>query len=91
MTSHDTTIDGRPAFPDAPAGGLPERHGIDWFAVFGRFSPLIFLALLMTAFALLEPRFLTPQNLFNVMRQVSIYGTIAVGMNFVMFFGLIVV
>ena len=34
-------------------------------------------------FALGEPRFLTPLNLFNVLRQVSIYGLLAVGMTFV--------
>ncbi|MEO1091948.1 MAG: ABC transporter permease [Pseudomonadota bacterium] len=37
----------------------------------------------MIVFAVLEPRFLHPLNLFNVMRQVSITGIIAVGMTFV--------
>ena len=37
----------------------------------------------MAGFALYEPRFLTPLNLFNVLRQVSIYGLLAVGMTFV--------
>jgi len=31
----------------------------------------------------LQPRFLSPLNLFNILRQVSIYGIIAVGMTFV--------
>ncbi len=48
-----------------------------------RFAPLIFLLILIVAFAILEPRFLHPLNLFNVMRQVSITGLIAVGMTFV--------
>src|SRR6202045_1449544 len=47
------------------------------------FAPLIFLIVLMAAFAIGEPRFLTPLNLFNVLRQVSIYGLLAVGMTFV--------
>ena len=37
----------------------------------------------MAVFALLEPRFLHPLNLFNVMRQISITGLMAIGMTFV--------
>ena len=48
-----------------------------------RFAPLIFLLLLMLVFAILEPRFLSSVNLFNVMRQVSITGLLAIGMTFV--------
>ena len=48
-----------------------------------RFAPLLFLIVLMTAFAIFEPRFLTPFNLFNIMRQVSIVGLLAIGMTFV--------
>ena len=57
--------------------------GLDVFGLMARFAPLIFLLVLMAAFAILSPRFLTPLNLFNVMRQVSIYGLLAVGMTFV--------
>src|ERR1700691_1303427 len=56
---------------------------IDIIGFLARISPLIFLIVLMTGFALYEPRFLTPLNLFNVLRQVSIYGLLAVGMTFV--------
>ena len=52
-------------------------------AAFSRFAPLIFLLALMALFAVLAPRFLLPFNLFNIMRQVSIYGIVAVGMTFV--------
>src|SRR6201997_5201925 len=55
----------------------------DVFGFLARFAPLIFLILLMTGFAIGEPRFLTPLNLFNILRQVSIYGLLAVGMTFV--------
>ena len=48
-----------------------------------RFAPLIFLIALMVLFAIMEPRFLSSINLFNVMRQVSITGLLAVGMTFV--------
>src|SRR6516164_7434936 len=55
----------------------------DIIGFMARFAPLIFLILLMAGFAIGEPRFLTPLNLFNVLRQVSIYGLLAVGMTFV--------
>ncbi len=53
------------------------------FALLGRLAPLIFLLILVIIFASLQPRFLMPLNLFNILRQVSIYGIIAVGMTFV--------
>ena len=37
----------------------------------------------MVVFAIMEPRFLSSINLFNVMRQVSIFGLLAIGMTFV--------
>lgn len=53
------------------------------FALLAKLAPLIFLLALVVIFATLEPRFLLPLNLFNVLRQVSIFGIIAVGMTFV--------
>lgn len=53
------------------------------FALLGRVAPLVFLLILVIIFATLQPRFLSPLNLFNILRQVSIYGIIAVGMTFV--------
>ena len=64
--------------PNAPA-----RSGRSVSEIIGRFAPLIFLVVMMSVFALLEPRFLDPTNLFNVMRQISITGLIALGMTFV--------
>jgi inositol transport system permease protein len=55
----------------------------DLIGIVARFAPLVFLIVLMAAFAIGEPRFLSPFNLFNVMRQVSVYGLLAVGMTFV--------
>jgi inositol transport system permease protein len=55
----------------------------DWFGLLARFAPLIFLVVLMAGFAIGEPRFLSPFNLLNVMRQVSVYGLLAIGMTFV--------
>ena len=53
----------------------------------GRFAPLVFLLALMLVFSAAEPRFLSPLNLFNVMRQISITGLIALGMTFVILTG----
>jgi ABC-type xylose transport system permease subunit len=66
---------------EARAGVAAESRSL-WSAV-GRFAPLIFLLAMMIVFAVLEPRFLDPTNLFNVMRQISITGLIALGMTFV--------
>jgi ribose/xylose/arabinose/galactoside ABC-type transport system permease subunit len=59
------------------------RRQIDTFAIFARFAPLIFLVILMAVFWALNPRFVLPLNLFNIMLQVSIYGLLAIGMTFV--------
>jgi len=55
----------------------------DAFGFIARFAPLIFLLVLMAVFAIIEPRFMSSINLFNVMRQVSITGLLAIGMTFV--------
>ena len=47
---------------------------------------LIFIALIVTA-SILSPKFLTYNNIFNVLRQVSILGVLAVGMTFVIISG----
>jgi inositol transport system permease protein len=60
-----------------------DARGVDVFGLFARFAPTIFLLVLMAMFAIVEPRFLSSINLFNVMRQVSITGLLAIGMTFV--------
>src|SRR6202012_1744667 len=60
-----------------------EDRGVDVFGFVARFAPLLFLIVLMILFAAIQPRFLSSINLFNVMRQVSITGLLAVGMTFV--------
>ena len=62
-------------------GAAPVK--VDLIGFLARFAPLIFLIVLMAVFAIAEPRFLTSLNLFNVLRQVSIYGLLAIGMTFV--------
>jgi inositol transport system permease protein len=62
--------------------GSKDRR-IDAFGLFARYAPLIFLIVLIIVFWALNQRFIHPLNLFNVMRQVSVYGLLAVGMTFV--------
>ena len=57
--------------------------GHDLLETTAKYAPVIYLTVLMAVFAVLEPRFLSPLNLFNVMRQVSIFGLLAIGMTFV--------
>jgi len=64
-----------------PAAAAPRR--LDIWGFLGSWAPVVFLLVLMVVFAILSPRFLSPLNLFNVMRQVSIYGLLAIGMTFV--------
>ena len=68
---------------DAPRAAAAPPAKTDVIGFLARFAPLIFLIVLMAGFAIAEPRFLSPLNLFNVLRQVSIYGLLAVGMTFV--------
>jgi ribose/xylose/arabinose/galactoside ABC-type transport system permease subunit len=65
----------------AALGG--EKRSVDLVDLFSRFAPLIFLLLLVAVMSVLEPGFRTERNLFNVLRQVSIIGILAVGMTFV--------
>ncbi len=68
---------------EARATESVEGKGVDIFGFVARFAPTLFLIALMVLFAVIEPRFLSSINLFNVMRQVSITGLLAVGMTFV--------
>ena len=52
-----------------------------------RYSAPIFLVLLVVVFTALQPNFLHPLNVMNVLRQVSISGLIAIGMTFVILTG----
>jgi inositol transport system permease protein len=58
-------------------------RNFDAFSFLARFAPLVFLLTLMLVFTIIEPRFMSSINLFNVMRQVSITGLLAIGMTFV--------
>ena len=61
----------------------PEQKSFETIQFLAKYAAPLFLILLIVIFAILEPRFLHPLNLLNVLRQVSITGLIAVGMTFV--------
>jgi len=63
------------------AGPPPARF--DPVDVAARYAAPIFLVALIVVFAALQPNFLHPLNLMNVLRQVSISGLVAIGMTFV--------
>lgn len=60
-----------------------EQRKSDFVSFLERFGALFFLLVLCAVFAILEPAFLTPLNLFNVLRQVSVFGLLAIGMTLV--------
>ncbi len=60
-----------------------DKQPFDAFGLLARFAPLIFLVVLMAIFETLQPRFLSTINIFNVLRQISISGLLAIGMTFV--------
>jgi ribose/xylose/arabinose/galactoside ABC-type transport system permease subunit len=66
--------------PDSDDRDRNRRDAVQFLA---RYAALLFLLLLILVFTLLEPRFLHPLNMLNVLRQVSIAGLIAIGMTFV--------
>jgi ribose transport system permease protein/inositol transport system permease protein len=68
---------------DAPSR-TARRDPID---IAARYSAPIFLVLLIIVFTALQPNFLHPLNVMNVLRQVSISGLIAIGMTFVILTG----
>ena len=55
----------------------------DWTAYASQFGAFGVLIIICVIFAVLEPAFISPINIFNVLRQVSIYGLLAIGMTFV--------
>ncbi len=66
------------------SSSAPEpKSGPSLFRILKQFGPLIFLIVLIAVFAALKPSFIDPINVFNIMRQISITGLIALGMTFV--------
>lgn len=59
------------------------RQRLDIRDVLARYGTFIALILLIVVAALLSPRFLSPVNLMNVLRQTAIVGVLGIGMTFV--------
>ena len=64
-------------------GGEVRQRRLDVRDILSRYGTLIALVLLIVVAAALSPRFLTPVNLMNVLRQVAIVGVLGIGMTFV--------
>ncbi|MDX2139749.1 MAG: ABC transporter permease [Chloroflexota bacterium] len=72
----------------ALAGAATDKQGFDAAKLISQIAPLLFLFVLIIIFSVAtEGRFLNPLNVFNVLRQVSITGMIAIGMTFVILTG----
>lgn len=56
-------------------------------SILGSYAIIFVLVALIIIFALASNRFLLPDNIFNILRQVSIVGIISVGMTFVVLTG----
>lgn len=63
-----------PARPHAP---------VSWSSYLARFSNVLALVLLLVVASMLSPYFLSPRNIFNVLRGASLIGIVAIGMTFV--------
>jgi len=67
---------------------MKKKNGAVRFArVMGGYGMAFVLLILVVFFAIFANRFLKTSNIFNVLRQVSIVGIIAVGMTFIMLTG----
>lgn len=64
-----------------------ENKKLDWKKLLGNYGIIVVLILLIAVFAIASDRFLLPNNIFNILRQVSIVGIMSVGMTFVMLTG----
>jgi len=59
------------------------RKSVDIRMILGRFGLLIGYFVFVIVATILSPRFLTPTNILNIVRQVSIFGILAIGQTFV--------
>lgn len=60
---------------------------VQWTSIWSKFASLLALILLIVVVTILNPAFLEPANLMNLLRQISINGLIAFGMTFVILTG----
>lgn len=58
-----------------------------FFKIYNRYGVALILLVLLIAFTIINPVFMTMQNVINIFKQVSIMGIMAVGMTFVLLTG----
>lgn len=58
-----------------------------FFKIYNKFGVLIILFLLVIAFTIINPVFLSFKNIINILKQISIMGIMALGMTFVLLTG----
>jgi ribose transport system permease protein len=61
----------------------PRAAASPWLGLVQRYQGVLGLSLLLLVAFLVEPRFFSPENLANVLNQLAIPGTLALGMTFV--------
>lgn len=55
-----------------------------FFKIYNKYGVLLILLILTVIFWIINPAFMTIQNMINILKQVSIIGVVAVGMTFVL-------
>jgi ribose transport system permease protein len=58
-----------------------------WIDYYKQFGIYVFLAVVFAFFAIMAPNFLSSKNVINILRQVSIFGIVVIGVTFVMIGG----
>ncbi|GAB1475575.1 ABC transporter permease [Bacillota bacterium] len=62
---------------------IAEQNKQKWKAFFQKYAIIIVLLLLIIVISVIEPKFLSPTNIFNVLTQSCIFGIMALGMTLV--------
>ena len=68
-------------------GGTSQNRQFAISLILGRYGILIAYVIFVIVASILSPRFLTPVNILNIVRQVSIFGILAIGQTFVILTG----
>lgn len=74
-------------YPTKHPPSLPDMPSTDYKAFFARFRSLLALALMVLALSILSDRFLTPDNAWNILRQISVNLCLSIGMTLVILSG----
>ena len=73
--------------PEAPARDSTQKPALDWRSLLQRYGVFLGLLVMCLILSFLSDVLLTPSNLINVLRQVSVNAIIAAGMTFVILTG----